>query len=72
MQEVEESKYEMPFYLKYALSIDEAAVYFHIGRNRLRELANENINAPYILLVGQRMYIKRKIFEKYIDEVNYV
>lgn len=73
--EIEKSKeknYDMPFYAKYTLSVEEAAVYFHIGRARLRELANENLNAPYILMIGNRVFIKRKMFEEYIDQVNYI
>ena len=54
------------------LRIDEAAAYFHIGRARLRALVSEDPYAPYILMVGNRVQIKRKLFEEYLDSANAV
>lgn len=34
--------YNIPFWEKYTLSVEEAAAYFHIGENKLRNLINEN------------------------------
>ena len=52
--------------------LDEAAAYFHIGRARLRALVSEDPYAPYILMVGNRVQIKRKLFEEYLDSANAV
>ena len=60
---------EIPVWEKYTLSIEEAAVYFRIGENKLRRLINENPNADYILWNGTRAQIKRKKFEEVIDEL---
>lgn len=58
---------EIPIWEKYTLTIDEAAVYFRIGQKRLRQIAAENPDADFLLLNGNRVQIKRKLFEKFID-----
>ena len=58
---------EVPVWEKYTLSIEEAAEYFRIGQKRLRQIAEENPDADFILMNGNRIRIKRKLFEKYID-----
>ena len=59
----------IPIWEKYTLSIEEAAVYFRIGENKLRNLANENPNAEYLLWNGNRVQIKRAMFEKFVDSL---
>ena len=63
---------EVPIWEKYTQTVDEAAVYFRIGQNKLREIINRNKDADYILWNGNRPQIKRKLFEKYIDGLNFV
>ena len=58
---------EIPIWQKYTLSIEEAAEYFRIGQKRLRQMVADNPTADYILLNGNRVQIKRKLFEDYID-----
>ena len=58
----------VPLWEKYTLTIREAAEYFHIGENRMRRIVEENPYADYIIMNGNRVMIKRKVFEKYIDE----
>ena len=58
---------EIPIWEKYTLTIDEAAMYFRIGQKRLRQIAAENPDADFLLLNGNRVQIKRKLFEKFID-----
>ena len=41
------SNYEIPYWKKYTLSIEEAAAYFRIGEGKLRKLVSENPNAEY-------------------------
>ncbi|MBQ5519872.1 MAG: helix-turn-helix domain-containing protein [Clostridiales bacterium] len=57
---------------KYTLTIREAARYFNIGEKRLRRIVDENPNADFVVMNGNRVMIKRKIFEKYIDEAGVV
>lgn len=59
---------QIPIWEKYTLSIEEAAIYFRIGENKLRRLIQENESADYILWNGNRPQIKRKKFEKFVDE----
>lgn len=63
---------QVPIWEKYTLSIEEAAEYFRIGRKRLREIAAQNPNADFLLCNGNRIQIKRKKFEKYIDEATVI
>lgn len=58
---------DVPVWEKYTLTIEEAAVYFRIGENKLRRLVSENSDAEYILWNGNRPQIKRIKFEKMID-----
>ncbi len=59
--------YNIPIWRKYTLTVEEAAVYFRIGENKLRNLINENKNANYLLWNGNRVQIKRVQFEHFID-----
>ncbi len=60
----------VPISEKYMLSIEEAADYFRIGENKLRRLAEENRDAKWQFRNGNRIQIKRKIFEKILDEIS--
>ena len=61
---------DVPIWEKYTLTIEEAAKYFRMGENKLRRLAEENLNAGWVLQNGNRLQIKRKKFEKLIDELD--
>lgn len=63
---------EMPLWEQYILTIDEAAVYFRIGQKRLRQIAAENPDADFLLTNGNRVLIKRKLFEQFIDAATVV
>ena len=67
---MEVSKTENPVWEKYTLSVEEAAAYFRIGENKLRNLISRNNNAKYLLWNGNRVQIKRNLFEKFIDETD--
>jgi len=62
----------VPIWQKYTLSIEEAAKYFRIGEKKLRKLAEENPDAPWLILNGNRVQIKRKIFENLIDSIDQI
>lgn len=63
---------DVPIWEKYLLTIEEASKYFRIGENKLRKLAEENLNASWVLMNGNRIQIKRKQFEKIIDTLNVI
>ena len=67
-----ESPPVIPFWEQYTLTIEEAAKYFRIGERKLRWLATENPTADFVLMNGNRVQIKRKLFERYIDSASVV
>lgn len=60
---------DIPFWEKYSLSIEEAAMYFRIGENKLRGIVSSDPGANYILWNGNRPQIKRRLFELYLDSI---
>lgn len=64
------SKEKIPFWQQYLLSINEAAEYFNIGKDKIRKIIAENPDADFVLWNGTRVQIKRKKFEEYIDKLN--
>ena len=60
----------VPTWEKYALSIEEAAEYFHIGEKKLYNVVNANKSAAYLLWIGNRVLIKRELFEKQLNSQN--
>ena len=56
---------EVAIHNKVALTIEEAAAYSNIGRNKLRELM-QMPRCPFVLYVGKKKLVKRVPFEKYI------
>lgn len=62
----------IPVWVKYTLSIEEAAQYFRIGENKLRELISNNKHADWLLWNGNRAQIKRIKFENYVDKLSFI
>lgn len=62
----------VPIWEKYALTIQEASLYFHIGQNKLRELVRQDKYANYLIWNGRNVYIKRKLFEEFLNHENEV
>lgn len=56
---------------KYLLTIDEAAEYFNIGKNKLREMIKEPC-CSFVLFNGKKALIKRNKLELYLDETVYL
>lgn len=61
---------DVPIWEKYTLTIEEAAKYFRIGEQKLRRLAEENLTTGWVVVNGNRIQIKRKMFEKIIDSID--
>lgn len=63
---------DVPIWEKYTLTIEEAAKYFRVGEKKLRQLAEENPTANWIVMNGNRVQIKRRLFEKFIDSLEVI
>ena len=61
---------DIPVWEKYTLTIEEASKYFRIGENKLRRLAEENKDAGWLIMNGNRIQIKRRQFEQVIDKLD--
>ena len=66
------SSHDIPVWEKYTLTIEEASSYFRIGENKLRRLAEENKNAKWFIMNGNRIQIKRRQFEQVIDKLDVI
>ena len=58
---------EVPIWEKSNLTLEEAAVYSGIGINKLRDLTSEQ-NCQFVLWVGSKRLIKRRLFDKFIEQ----
>ena len=63
---------DVPIWEKYTLTIEEAARYFRFGEKKLRKLAEENPDASWLIMNGNRVQIKRRQFEKVIDSLDVI
>ena len=52
----------VPIWEKSNLTLEEAAAYFNIGVNKIREISNDD-NCTFVLWVGNKRLIKRKMFD---------
>ena len=51
------------------LSVKEAAAYFGIGENKLREIT-DNPESQSVLWVGSKRLIKREKMKKYLSDID--
>ncbi len=58
----------LPWWKKYTLTVEEASQCFGIGEKTLRRFIKEHSEEEFIIYNGTKVQIKRKAFEKYIDE----
>ncbi len=61
-------RFEIPIWHKATLTIEEAVAYSGIGRDRLRDITNKE-NCEFVLWVGNKRLIKRRLFEQYLEQV---
>ena len=60
---------KIPIWNKLNLTIDEAAEYTNIGKDKLYELTNDP-TCPFVLFIGRRhRLLKRLALEKYLENV---
>ena len=60
-------KDRVPLWEKSNLTLEEAAAYCGIGINKLRTLSDDE-NCPFVLWVGNKRLIKRRLFDQYIEQ----
>ena len=63
---------EIPYWEKYMLTLREAAEYFQIGEKKMRQIVDENMDANFLLTSGNRVMIKRKLFEEYLNAASVI
>ena len=56
----------VPIWMKSNLTLEEAAAYSGIGINKLREITNQE-KCNFVLWVGTKRLIKRKLLDKYLE-----
>jgi excisionase family DNA binding protein len=64
-------KDKVPIHEKFNLTIPEAMEYFNIGRDKLYELAKED-GCEFVIHNGRNILIKRKLLEKYLEQISYI
>lgn len=64
-------KHEVPIWEKSNLTLEEAAAYSGIGINKLREITNEP-GCNFVLFVGTKRLIKRRLFDAFIEKIDTV
>lgn len=57
----------IPVWKRYVLTIAEAADYYHIGEKKLRQVVDDNIRSDFVIMNGNRVLIKRRQFEEFLD-----
>lgn len=65
------SKKEIPIWEKSNLTLEEAAAYFGIGINKLREMTDER-GCEYVLWVGTKRLIERKKFDELLEHLSVI
>lgn len=61
------AKCEVPVWEKSNLTLEEAAAYFNIGVNKLRDLTDDK-NCSFVLWVGTKRLIKKTALENYLSK----
>lgn len=59
------AEFSVPVWEKACLTLEEAAAYFGIGINKLREITNDP-KCSFVLFVGSKRLIKRVSLEKWL------
>ena len=57
---------EVPIWEKSNLTLEEAADYSGIGIGKIREITNDK-KCRFVLWVGNKRLIKRRLFDQYIE-----
>ncbi len=58
---------QVPVWQKTHLTLDEAAAYTGVGRDKLRELSDKNVEL--VLWVGNKRLLNRKKLDNYLETI---
>ena len=58
----------LAYYDRYLLTVEEAAIYFHIGSKKMRDIIDNHEGAKWYLYSGRRIMIKKDMFAKWLDQ----
>lgn len=62
----------IPIQEKYTLNIPEAAAYYGIGEKKLRQICADHPRETFYLLVGNKLLIKKNLFEDFLSRTTTV
>ena len=62
----------IPIWEKFTLTISETSEYFNLGEKKMRFLADNYNDYGFVLQNGNKILIKRRKFEDFINETNAV
>ncbi len=61
----------IPVWEKANLTLEEAAAYFNIGINKLREIIKDK-DCSFVICVGSKRLIRRKKFDEFLSKNNFL
>lgn len=61
-------EHKIPIWEKFTLTVGEASQYFNIGEKKLRRLVEDYSDGEFAIQNGNRVLIKRKRFENFLNE----
>ena len=70
VNKMDNSKYNIPIWVKYSLNVEEASSYYGIGVKSLYQIIHDNPNGDFLLEIGSHYRIKRVKFEQFLDEAS--
>lgn len=68
--ENEAKKSKVPVWEKFMLTISEASQYFNICEKKLRRLVDDYSDSGFVLQNGNKVLIKRKNFEDFLNNTS--
>lgn len=65
---------DIPLSERFLMTINEAALYFNIGKNKMYRIASEYLDSEYNFVIqnGNRFLIKRQKFEDFLNNTTAV
>lgn len=67
MNRKDEKTNRVPIWYKVNLTIEEAAEYTSIGRDKLYDMTSQE-DCPFVLWIGSKRLVKRKRLEEFLDK----
>ena len=67
-RKIDAERIEVPIWKKSGLTLNEAVAYSGIGRDKIRSLTDKE-DCKFVLWVGNKRIIKRRLFDEFIDEM---